>query len=190
MGVYDDYILQTFYDKNGKAETPKPRQCRICWMQNNFPPLVELEKICNSTYKTLRNYSSDYNWNAIKEKGINLKAQQDQEELKERQRETLEKLDATNDRRIKILDEQVDYILDKLEDPDLYEEQKQSLRKELSELIKTYHLVQNDKLRTVNLPDKINDRQEHKHSGDLGMSVRLKNFLNPDNVKKESEDDK
>ena len=183
MGVYDDYVLQTFYDKNGKPETAKPRQCRICWIQNDFPPFTELEKICNSTYKTIRKYSSIYNWDAIREKAIDLKAQQDQEELKKKQSETLTKLDKTNDKRLDALDRQLDSLLKQLENPSLTDKELYLIRKEIREVVKEYHSVQNDKLRTVNLPEKINDRQDFKHTGEVGMNVRLKKLLDPDNIK-------
>ena len=51
------------------------------------------------------------------------------------------------------------------------------LRKEQRDIIKEYHLVQNDKLRTVNLPDKLNDKQEHQHKGVVDLDLHLKAFL-------------
>ena len=188
MGVYDEYILQSFPDKDGKPETARPKQCRLCWIQNNYPPFPELEKICNSTLKTIQKYSSIYNWNSIRQKATELKAQQDQEELQQKQKETLTNLDEKNDKRLQILDEQIEEITNQLTKPETTEQDKEKLRKELREIIKDYHLVQNDKLRTVNLPDKINDKQDHKHSGELELSVRLKKYLGPDNIKNAGKD--
>ena len=73
MSEYEDYILQYFADDNGKLETNKPRECRLCWIKNGYPPFEELAKICNSTLKTIKNYSSNFNWKAIRQKAENLK---------------------------------------------------------------------------------------------------------------------
>ena len=79
MSEYEDYILQYFYDKDGNKETNKPRECRLCWIHNGYPPFTELEKICNSTYKTIMRYSSRFNWNAIRQKAKELKVNADNE---------------------------------------------------------------------------------------------------------------
>lgn len=185
MSIVDDFILQRFPHKDtGKLETDKPYECRQCWFKNGFPPFKELAKICNSTENTINNYNSSYNWKAIRQKATDLQAKADLEEQREKQKQTLKTLDTANDKRLEILDKQVDEILDTLEDPTLTDQERSELRRELRTIIKDYHLVQIDKLRTVGLPDKINDKQDHKHSGEIDVGVRMKKFLNPDNIKK------
>ena len=44
------------------------------------------------------------------------------------------------------------------------------------------HKLQEDNLRDANLPKVINDKQDHKHSGELDLNVRLKKYLKPSNI--------
>ena len=177
MTAYEDYILQYFPDKEGNLETNKPRECRLCWFKNGFPPFEELAKICNSTLKTIKKYSSIYNWKGIRAKAEDIKAEVELEEQKKRQENTLKQLDEKNDKRLAVLDNQLEEIDKLLEDPTLSDLERRELRKEQREIIKEYHNVQNDKLRTVNLPEKINDKQEHQHKGVVDLDLHLKAFL-------------
>lgn len=177
MSAYNEYILQHFADKEGNLETNKPYECRLCWFKNDYPPFKELEKICNSTEKTIKTYSSRFNWKAIRQKAEDLKQEDELREQKERQTNALKELDETNDMRLKELGNQVTEVKALLHDPNITDEEKRELRKELREILKDYHLVQKDKLRTVNLPDKLNDKQEHQHKGVVDLDLHLKAFL-------------
>jgi hypothetical protein len=184
MSEYEEFILQRFSDSEGNLETNKPRECRLCWIRNDYPPFEELEKICNSTLKTIRTYSSRFNWKAIRQKATDLKAKADIEELAKRQRETLTELDALNDKMREDLEGQLDELNKLLENPILSDKERYLLRQEKRDIIKELKGLQSNKLRTVNLPDKINDKQDHKHSGELEVSVRLKKYLDPKNITK------
>lgn len=182
MSEYEEYILQYFYDKDGNKETNKPRECRICWIRNDYPPFEELEKICNSKLKTIQKYSSIYNWKAIRQKATDLKAKADIEELVKKQKETLLLLDEVNDESIQELQLQLQQLKQKLSNPELTEKDQYLIRQEIRDVIKDLKGMQANKLRTVNLPDKINDKQDHKHSGELDVNVRLKKILKPENI--------
>lgn len=184
MSEYEEYILQHFSDKDGNLETNKPRECRICWIRNGYPPFTELEKICNSTYKTIMVYSSRWNWAAIRKKATDLKVKADQEAEKQKQKEKLDNWDKVNEELLEDLQQQLKEVDDTLEDPTLTDKDRYLLRKEKREIIKEIRSLQPNSLRTVNLPDKINDRQDHKHTGEIDIGVRMKKFLNPDNIKK------
>ena len=177
MTAYDDYILQSFPDEDGNLETNKPKQCRICWFQNGYPPFNELAEICNSTEKTIRTYSSRFNWKSIRAKAEDIKSEVELEEQKKRQDEAIKTLDEKNNKRLQILDTQLEEIDNLLASDTLSDLERSELRKEQRDIIKEYHLVQNDKLRTVNLPDKLNDKQEHQHKGVVDLDLHLKAFL-------------
>ena len=184
MSEYEDYILQYFPDKDGNLETNKPRECRLCWIKNGYPPFEKLEKICNSTLKTIQKYSSLYNWKGIRQKAEDLKAKADIEALQQKQKEKLDKWDSVNESLLKELQSQLKEVNDILEDPTLTDEQRYLARREKRDIIKEIRSLQSNSLRTVNLPDKINDKQDHKHSGEIDVGVRMKKFLNPNNIKK------
>lgn len=159
MSEYEDYILQYFADDNGKLETNKPRECRLCWIKNGYPPFEELAKICNSTLKTIKNYSSNFNWKAIRQKAENLKIKAELEAQQEKQKEKLEKWDKVNEDLLEELQQQLNEVNEKLESPDITDGQAAFLRKEKREIIKEIRSLQSNSLRTVNLPDKINNLQ-------------------------------
>lgn len=159
MSEYEDYILQYFADDNGKLETNKPRECRLCWIKNGYPPFEELAKICNSTLKTIKNYSSNFNWKAIRQKAENLKIKAELEAQQEKQKEKLEKWDKVNEDLLEELQQQLDEVNEKFESPDITDGQAAFLRKEKREIIKEIRSLQSNSLRTVNLPDKINNLQ-------------------------------
>ena len=182
MGEYEDYIMQYFLDEDGKPETNKPRECRLCWIKNGYPPFEELEKICNSTLKTIKNYSSRFNWKAIRQKAEDLKTKADIERLEQKQKEKLENWDKVNEDLLEDYQQQRKEIKEELKNPELTEGQKAFLRKELREINKEIRSLQPNSLRTVNLPEKINDKQDHKHSGELVLNHRMKKFLNPENI--------
>ena len=182
MGEYEDYILQYFPDKEGNLETNKPRECRLCWIKNGYPPFTELSKICNSTYKTILKYSSLYNWAAIRKKAEDLKAKAETEAQRQKQKEKLDQWDQVNEDLLEDLRNQLKEVNDKLKQPTLTDEQSYLLRREKREIIKEIRSLQPNSLRTVNLPDKINDKQDHKHSGEIGLNHRMKKFLNPENI--------
>lgn len=182
MSEYEDYILQHFPDKDGNLETNKPRECRLCWIRNDYPPFPELEKICNSTYKTIMSYSSRWNWDGIRKKATDLKTKADLEALQQKQKEKLDNWDKVNEEILEDYQGQRKEIKEELERPDLTEGQRASLRKELREINKEIRSLQANSLRTVNLPEKINDKQDHKHSGEIGLNHRMKKFLNPENI--------
>ena len=117
MSAYNDYILQHFADKEGKLETNKPYECRLCWFKNDYPPFKELEKICNSTEKTIQKYSSLFNWKAIRQKAEDLKQEDELREQKQRQTDTLTQLDEINNKRLRLLDDQIIEVTNKLQDP-------------------------------------------------------------------------
>ena len=85
--------------------------------------------------------------------------------------------DEKNNKRLQILDTQLEEIDNLLASDTLSDLERSELRKEQRDIIKEYHLVQNDKLRTVNLPDKLNDKQEHQHKGVVDLDLHLKAFL-------------
>lgn len=159
MSEYEDYILQYFADDNGKLETNKPRECRLCWIKNGYPPFEELAKICNSTLKTIKNYSSNFNWKAIRQKAENLKIKAELEAQQEKQKEKLEKWDKVNEELLEELQQQLNEVNEKFESPDITDGQAAFLRKEKREIIKEIRSLQSNSLRTVNLPDKINNLQ-------------------------------
>ena len=159
MSEYEDYILQYFADDNGKLETNKPRECRLCWIKNGYPPFEELAKICNSTLKTIKNYSSNFNWKAIRQKAEDLKIKAELEAQQEKQKEKLEKWDKVNEDLLEELQQQLDEVNEKFESPDITDGQAAFLRKEKREIIKEIRSLQSNSLRTVNLPDKINNLQ-------------------------------
>ena len=159
MSEYEDYILQYFADDNGKLETNKPRECRLCWIKNGYPPFEELAKICNSTLKTIKNYSSNFNWKAIRQKAENLKIKAELEAQQEKQKEKLEKWDKVNEDLLEELQQQLNEVNEKLESPDITDGQAAFLRKEKREIIKEIRSLQPNSLRTVNLPEKINNLQ-------------------------------
>lgn len=159
MSEYEDYILQYFADDNGKLETNKPRECRLCWIKNGYPPFEELAKICNSTLKTIKNYSSNFNWKAIRQKAENLKIKAELEAQQEKQKEKLEKWDKVNEDLLEELQQQLNEVNEKFESPDITDGQAAFLRKEKREIIKEIRSLQSNSLRTVNLPDKINNLQ-------------------------------
>lgn len=182
MSEYEDYILQYFYDKDGNKETNKPRECRLCWIHNGYPPFTELEKICNSTYKTIMSYSSRFNWNAIRQKATELKVKADNELLQQKQKETLDNWNSVNETILEDLLEQLTEVNEKLKNPNLTDEERYLFRREKRDIIKQILPIQPNSLRTVNLPGTINDKQDHKHSGELELNVRLKKYLKPENI--------
>lgn len=184
MSEYEDFILQRFPDKDGNLETNKPRECRICWIKNGYPPFEELEKICNSTLKTIQKYSSLYNWKSIRQKATDLKVKADNELLLQKQKETLDKWNSVNETILEDLLEQLEEVNQKLKNPNLTNEERYLLRREKRDIIKQILPIQPNSLRTVNLPGTINDKQDHKHSGEIEFSVRMKKFLSPDNITK------
>lgn len=159
MSEYEDYILQYFADDKGKLETNKPRECRLCWIKNGYPPFEELAKICNSTLKTIKNYSSNFNWKAIRQKAEDLKIKAELEAQQEKQKEKLEKWDRVNEELLEELQQQLNEVNEKFESPDITDGQAAFLRKEKREIIKEIRSLQPNSLRTVNLPDKINNLQ-------------------------------
>ena len=159
MSEYEEYILQYFADNNGKLETNKPRECRLSWIKNGYPPFEELAKICNSTLKTIKYYSSNFNWKAIRQKAENLKIKAELEAQQEKQKEKLEKWDKVNEDLLEELQQQLNEVNEKLESPDITDGQAAFLRKEKREIIKEIRSLQPNSLRTVNLPDKINNLQ-------------------------------
>lgn len=178
MSRADDYILQRFPNKiTGKLETDRPYRCRQEWFNNNFPTFEKLAKLCGVSERSISTYSFQYGWKNIRRKFEDLRAEVEQEELKQRQEDTLKQLDEKNDKRLEVLDKQLNEIEELLENPGLEEGMKFALRKEQREIIKEYHNVQNDKLRTVNLPSKLNDKQEHQHKGVVDLDLHLKAFL-------------
>lgn len=184
MTAYDDYILQYFPDKDGNLETNKPRECRLCWIKNGYPSFEELAKICNSTLKTIQKYSSLFNWKSIRQKAEDLKAKAELEAQQKKQKEKLEQWDSVNENLLEDLQQQLKEVKDTLKNPTLTDKDRYLLRREKREIIKEIRSLQSNSLRTVNLPDKINDKQDHKHSGEIDIGVRMKKFLNPDNIKK------
>lgn len=182
MSEYEDFILQRFPDKDGNLETNKPRECRICWIRNGYPPFEELEKICNSTLKTIQNYSSRFNWKAIREKATDLKAKADLEELHEYQTETLKRLRKTNKQRTTRWTNRLNVLEERLNQPDITPEEEDRIINEMLRIDDRLHKLQEDVLRDANLPKVINDKQDHKHSGELDLNVRLKKYLKPSNI--------
>lgn len=182
MDKVDEFILQRFPNKEGKYETDKPYQSRLEWFRNDFPTNKELAKICNSTEGTIKNYRRDYNWKSIRQKATDLQAEVDREEYKQKQEEGVKKLDSINDRKMKGLIKQADHLEDILEDPLVDEFTKKEVRYELRQVYKDLSQVQKDKLRTLKLPEKINDKQDHKHTGELELNHRMKKFLDPKNI--------
>ena len=85
---------------------------------------------------------------------------------------------------LKDLESQLNEINDQLNDTGLSEGQRAFLRKEKREIMEKIFKLQPNLLRTVNLPDKINDKQDHKHSGEIEIGVRMKKFLSPNNITK------
>ena len=182
MSEYEDFILQRFADKDGNLETNKPRECRICWIKNGYPPFEELEKICNSTLKTIQKYSSIYNWKAIREKATDLKAKADLEELQKYQTDTLKRLRKTNKQRTTRWSNRLNVLEERLNNPDITPEEEERIINEMLRIDDRLHKLQSDILRDANLPDRINDKQDHKHSGELELNVRLKKYLKPENI--------
>jgi hypothetical protein len=159
MSDYEDYILEYFPDKDGNLETNKPRECRLCWIKNGYPPFEELAKICNSTLKTIQSYSSRFNWKSIRQKAEDLKAKAETEAQQKKQKEKLEKWDKVNEDLLGELQQQLKEVNDNLNSLGVSDGQAAFLRKEKREIIKEIRSLQPNSLRTVNLPDKINNLQ-------------------------------
>ena len=102
--------------------------------------------------------------------------------MEQKQKEKLEKWDEVNEDLLEDYQQQRKEIKEELKNPELTEGQKAFLRKELREINKEIRSLQPNSLRTVNLPEKINDKQDHKHSGELVLNHRMKKFLNPENI--------
>ena len=181
MDKVDEYILQRFPNKKGKEETNKPYECRQAWFNNDFPSFKDLEKICNTKETTIQNYSSEYRWKTIRQKAQDLQAELDREKEKEKQTQGLNNLDDINDIKINGLLSQAEYLEKKLKDP-LSEFEKKEIRQELRQIYNSLSQAQKDKLRTLKLPEKINDKQDHKHTGQFEMNHRMKKFLDPKNI--------
>jgi hypothetical protein len=184
MSEYEDYILQYFPDKDGKLETNKPRECRLCWIRNGYPSYTELEKICNSTYKTIMTYSSRFNWGAIRQKATDLQAKAEVDAEEQYKKDKLAKWDSVNETLLDSLMKEFEKVKKELENPNLTDEEKQLLVKRMLDISKEIRSLQPNSLRTANLPGTLNDKQDHKHSGEIEFSVRMKKFLSPDNIKK------
>ena len=182
MSEYEEFILQRFPDKDGNLETNKPRECRICWIKNDYPPFEELEKICNSTLKTIQNYSSKFNWKAIRQKATDLKAKADLEEQQKYQTATLKRLQKTNKQRATRWTNRLLVLEERLNKPDITPEEEDRIINEMLRIDDRLHKLQEDCLRDANLPKVINDKQDHKHSGELEINVRLKKYLKPSNI--------
>ena len=184
MGAYEDYILQYFPDKEGNLETNKPRECRICWIKNGYPPFEELAEICNSTLKTIKKYSSIYNWKGIRQKAEDIKAQDELEEERIYQKKTINELRETNRKRKERFEKRLRVLDERLDNSNLTYEEEKLIMDEVIEIDKRLTKLEEDRLRDANLPKVINDKQDHKHSGEIDIGVRMKKFLNPNNIKK------
>ena len=182
MSEYEDYIQQYFYDKDGNKETNKPHECRICWIRNGYPPFKELEKICNSTYRTIITYSSRFNWDAIRQKATELKVKADLEAEQEYQQETLKRLRRTNKQRTTRWINRLKTLEERLNNPDITIEEEEKIINEMLRIDDRLHKLQEDMLRDANLPRVINDKQDHKHSGEIEVNHRLKKILKPENI--------
>ena len=73
---------------------------------------------------------------------------------------------------------------ERLDNPNLTYDEEKLIMDEILEIDKRLSKLEEDKLRDANLPKVINDKQDHKHSGEIDIGVRMKKFLNPDNIKK------
>ena len=178
MSRADDYFLQRVPHKcTGKLETDRPYRCRQEWVKHDFPSFEELSSLCGVSLNSINTYSKVYGWKGIRQKFEDIRAEIELEAQKQRQEDTLKLLDGKNDKRLALLDKQLDEIEDKLTDLSLTDEERAELRKEQRDIIKEYHNVQVDKLRTVNLPAKLNDKQEHQHKGVVDLDLHLKAFL-------------
>ena len=182
MSEYEDFILQRFPDKDGNLETNKPRECRICWIKNGYPSFEELEKICNSTLKTIQKYSSLYNWKAIRQKATDLKAKADLEAEQQYQQDTLKKLRKTNKQRTTRWTNRLKVLEERLGNPNITIEEEEHIINEMLRIDDRLHKLQEDILRDANLPKVINDKQDHKHSGEIEFNHRLRKILKPENI--------
>jgi hypothetical protein len=128
-------------------------------IKNGYPPFEELAKICNSTLKTIQSYSSRFNWKSIRQKAEDLKAKAETEAQQKKQKEKLEKWDKVNEDLLGELQQQLKEVNDNLNSLGVSDGQAAFLRKEKREIIKEIRSLQPNSLRTVNLPDKINNLQ-------------------------------
>lgn len=161
MNIVDNYMLQKFPklkgDDKGKLETSKPYQCRICWYTNNFPPFEKLSELTGTTQGTLKNYSSQYGWDDIKNHAIELQAKQDLIDLRNRQKKIESKHRKGNDKLWRVNEDYLDELLDKLTQPDLSDEDKEYLIEEIRNTRNELSKIQRDERTTEHLPNAYKD---------------------------------
>ena len=68
----DEFINQTFKDKDGIRENPYQQLCRKKWFELGCPPLKKFSESQSFKYQTIRKYSSQFRWNRILEQAITL----------------------------------------------------------------------------------------------------------------------
>lgn len=68
----EEYIKQRFTDDNGHRETNNQYLCRLKWFELGCPKLNKFANKTNKSYKTIRAFSSRYNWQNIRTKAIEL----------------------------------------------------------------------------------------------------------------------
>jgi hypothetical protein len=98
-----------------------------------------------------------YGWSDIKKHAIELQAEQDLIDLRERQKATEEKHRRINNKLSLINEEYLDYLIEKLSDTELLYSEKEPLREELRETRKELSSIQRDERTTEHLPNAYKD---------------------------------
>ena len=158
MNIVDEYILQRFPHKDtGKPETNKPYQCRQCWHKLDYPTAEELEKHCNSSATAILNYMSLYGWTDIKNHALELQAEQDLIDRRERQNELEDKHRQISDKLSNNAQKYLDYLIQKSTDDSLSFEQQIEIQKEIRETRRELSSIQRDERVTEHLPNAYKD---------------------------------
>lgn len=165
MSIVDDYILQHFPAKDsGNPETDDAYRARQCWIKHNYPPIKDVDKLCNLQKGRAKQYSHKYGWKDIRAKISELEAEQDLIKLREQQKNTEKKHTKRNDvlgsayeRRLQKLLEDVGEIETTREIPEYTEKEIDEKWDKILELGQRISVVQKDERTTAHLPNNYKD---------------------------------
>lgn len=165
MSIVDDYIVQHFKARDsGNPETDDAYRARLSWIKHNYPPIKDVDELCDLKKGMAYYYSNKYGWADIKAHIDELQAKQDLIDLKEKQKTTEKKHTKRNDvlggafeRRLQKLLEDVGELETNREIPNYTEEEIDDKWDKILDLSYKISMLQRDERTTAHLPNKYKD---------------------------------
>lgn len=165
MTIVDDYILQHFKARDsGNPETEDAYRARLCWIKNNYPPIKDVDELCNLSKGRANQYSHKYCWKDIRAKISELEAEQELIDFRNKQKATEETHTTRNDFLGKALEKRLQQLLSKVgaiegteKDPELTIKDEQEIWDEVYVISQRISVVQKDERTTAHLPNNYKD---------------------------------